>query len=976
MVEPRVVVDSLSSLAELLKPLGSRRVLVVCGPSRRAVAAATAALEGFALSVFDEARRHVPSRVVEAARERAQAHEADTVVSLGGGAATGLAKMLRRELGLRFVAVPTTYAGSERTSLYAVTEGGDKVTGRDEAVLPDVVLYDVALTREMPLELTVTSLLNALAHPLSVLSTGEAAPEVAQRAQAAAQRALRATERLVRHPRDERARVEALAASGDCARILEQGKPGLQHRLVHRVGARFDVDHASLHAALLPHTVRLARSQRPEAHRHLLAALGLADLEGELFDLLIAAGAPTSLRALAISLEELEGSLADESDAPRELLRAAHAGRRPSRFVLREDWGLRRPISAWGPPPSEARRIVVALHGRGGNADSMLRHCLAATGDDPAIAVLSLQAPDDSWYGERHTASRSALGAELEISLGEVLLVLSRLSEMAPKTPLALFGFSQGACLALEVLARRGEKLDALVALSGSGIGGKPEPPRFGSGVAGTRVLLGASEGDPWLDPEEIALTAEQLRAAGCSVTLDMVPGATHGTHDRHRYLARPLLRGAPARGTHGGFRAVVETEDLPGALPIGRNSPRHPAYGLFAEQVNATGFVAERAHNVRSWLYRIRPSAQHSAFEPLAHPTFTDRLEEAPEINLAAYAPLPIPEAPTDFVDGLVTLGGAGSARLRRGYRVHLYAANRNMEDRCFCNADGELLILPQLGSLTLLTECGILEVAPGSLAVVPRGLRFSVLLGEPRARGYVAEVYGRGFELPDRGLAGANGLSETRDFRAPSAWHENRLVVGYRVTHKLGGALHEARQNHSPYDVVAWHGNLAPYTYDLGCFSPITNALFDHPDPSILTVLSAPLDERGSHCVDLVAFVPRWDVAEDTFRPPYFHRNATTELNGVIRNGGSPNPRFAPGVVFLTPNLTPHAVSAEAAARFSALPDEEASRPSRYPDDTLWFQFESALPFCLTPWAKHAPQRDRGWPATWGVHRTRFPG
>lgn len=975
MREPRVVQQSLTSLPSLLEALGSRRVLVLCGPSRRWVSEVESALSGYPCVVFDGARRHVPEEVVEAAAQAAERHRADTLVSVGGGSATGLGKALKLRTPLRFVCIPTTYAGSEYTNLYGITSGGGKMTGRDDVVLPDVILHDERLTSSMPLQLTVTSLFNALSHPLGVLEGGDLAPDLERDALHAASQVYGAVEVLVRHPDQTAARARAASGAGLAASVLARGTPGLHHRLAHVLGGRFDIEHSTLHAALLPHTVRQLRLNRPSAFDRVREAIGVHDLEAALFDILTRAGAPTSLRALELSDAQLTQLLASEQQLPRELLWDAFHGRWPSRAVRREDWGLRHTVACWGPPPDEARRVIVALHGRGSNADAMVRRCLELSGNDPGLAIIAPQAPNCSWYGPRHVEPRQVLGAELETSLNEGLQLLHALAERAPDAPVVLVGFSQGACLALEVFARSERALAALVALSGSGIGGTAEPVPFDVRVAGTPVLMGASVGDPWLSADEVAYTARQLSELGCRVQLEMVPGDVHTFHDRHRWLARPLLRGRPTPETHPGLRVVVETESLPGALPRVQNSPRRVPYGLYAEQLNATGFVAERGHNLRSWLYRVRPSAQHTSFERLEHPTLRADWEPEPEINLAGLRPLPFPEAATDFVDGLVTVGGAGSPLLRRGYAVHVYAANRNMHDRCFCNADGELLILPQHGALTLLSECGVLDVEPGWLALVPRGLRFSVLLKDSLARGYVAEVYGRAFELPDRGPIGANGLTESRHFRAPSAWHEDRLAVGYHVVHKLGGALFQARQDYSPYDVVAWHGNLSPVVYDLASFSPVGNTRFDHGDPSGLTVLSAPLDERGSNCLDLVAFVPRWDPSEATFRPPYFHRNATTEINGVLRSSGSSSD-FEPGCLFLTPSLTPHGVRSSAVEGALSLSDAVADVPARGPDDSLWFQLESALPFCFTPWAKQAPCRRQDWPTIWGTYRHHFEG
>ncbi len=970
---PRVVAEPLSSLSNILTDLGSKRVLVVTGPSRRGVAEVGEHLSFLPLRVFDQARRHVPQATVDEALAVLDEHEADTVVSLGGGSTTGLAKALRLQREFHFVAVPTTYAGSEFTNIYGITDGGNKVTGRDDKVRPDVVLQATELTLTMPRRTTVTSLLNALAHPISVLSTGDADAELAEAALKAARKGYACAEALVRWPEHVEPRAEAMSATRAAALVLQAGKPGLHHRLAHLLGGRFDLDHSALHAVLLPHTVRHLRLSEAATHRRLCDAIGVVDLEAGVFDLLARAEAPTSLRALEVNHDEFAKLISEHSELPASVMHGAYLGRRPSREVRRQDWQLRHEVALWGPELARAGRVIVALHGRGSNADAMVRRTLELTGNDPEVAIVAAQAPNCSWYSKRHTESRESLGEELQSSLKEACAVLGRVRAEAPNTPIVLLGFSQGACLAFEVVATAEQVPAALVALSGSGVGGLDEAPCFDESLAGLPVLMGASVGDPWLQEDAVRQTAQQLEAVGCSVQLVMIPGDVHTFHERHRLLARPLLTGRPAPPHSGGFSSTRESEVLAGALPRHQNSPRHVAYGLYAEQMNTSGFVADRHHNTRAWLYRVRPSAQHTQFEPLTHPSFVADFEARPEINLVGYAPLAVPADALDFIDGMATIGGAGSAESRRGYAIHTYVANRNMHDRSFCNVDGDLLIVPQLGSLTLQTEFGVLDVVPGHVAVVPRGVRFSVHLHQGPCRGYVAESYGRAFELPDRGPAGANSLTESRHFRSPAAWYEDRLAVGYRITHKLGGALFEARQDYSPYDVAAWHGNLAPMVYDLSDFSPLGNARFDHADPSLLTVLSAPMDERGANTLDFVVFVPRWDATEGTFRPPYFHRNVTTEFNGIIKNPVSDS-MFTPGGYFLTPSMTPHGIRASAVERTLAQSDERANEPARGSDASVWFQFETTLPFSFTSWGKSSPNRLSSWASRWGSHRTHF--
>jgi homogentisate 1,2-dioxygenase len=347
------------------------------------------------------------------------------------------------------------------------------------------------------------------------------------------------------------------------------------------------------------------------------------------------------------------------------------------------------------------------------------------------------------------------------------------------------------------------------------------------------------------------------------------------------------------------GFANLHTTEAIPGALPIGRNSPQKVPFGLYAEQLSGTAFTAPRNANRFSWLYRMRPMANHAPFRPYAGAPLlrSGPFDEAPASpNRLRWDPLPIPADSVDFVDGLVTYAGNGDVGAATGLGIHHYAANRSMVGRVFFSADGELLILPQQGNMRIVTEMGVLEVAPLSIALIPRGVRFRVELEGP-SRGYVCENYGALFRLPDLGPIGANGLANPRDFETPVAWFEDRDEPT-EVIQKFQGRLWTTTQGHSPLDVVAWHGNLAPCRYDLTRFNAINTVSFDHPDPSIFTVLTSPTNTPGTANCDFVIFPPRWMVAEDTFRPPWFHRNVMSEYMGLItgvydaKEGG-----FAPG-------------------------------------------------------------------------------
>ena len=966
---------TLDDLPELIREAGVNKVLLVTGPSARHVELVRHLLAPIELELFAGARRHVPEDVVAEAGRVLDASGAGVIVALGGGSAIGLGKALVASRALPFIALPTTYAGSERTSLFGTTKDGKKTTGRDPKVRPLHVIYDARLTADMPKSLTVTSLLNALAHPLGALASNALADETRARALRAVTLVFGALSLLLDNPTFARARAQAQRGAALAADVLEGAKLGTHHALAHRLGGACDLEHGALHSVLLPHSVQRMRDETPELLAGIEAELHVLDFEALLFDVLVRAGVPTSLKALGVSLAALEQVLKATAEPDRALLRAAFHGRRPSRAFRVEDFGLPELVALTGPPLKDARRVVVALHGRGATAESVIRRVLEIAGSDPTLAVVAPQATELAWYAAKYTSPRSEIGPALVNALEQAGTALERvLAECAPER-VCLFGFSQGACLALELFARGGRELSALVALSGALIGPPEEQPQLASGNHGTRVLLGGALEDPYLSPGTVESTARAFSEAGYRVTLEMAPGTTHTFHGRQRILARELVTGRSAPAALAGFGNVHASEALPGALPQTQNTPRHGAYGLYPELVSGTPFTATRAENSRTWLYRVRPAAQQGELTPLAHATFTSEFERLPPVaNLTAFAPLPLPSAPTDFVDGLFTVGGAGSARLRRGYGVHLYAANRNMEDRAFYDADGELLLLPELGALTLVTELGVLDVKPGELALVPRGVRFTVLLKGAEARGYVAEVFGRRFSLPERGPLGSNGLADARHFRAPAAWPEDRLAPGYRVTAKLGDALYQATQDYSPYDVFAWHGNHSPYVYDLSLFTPAGYTRVDHPDPSIHTVLSAPMDEQGSHSLDLVVFPPRWDATEHSFRLPYFHRNATTEINGIVREVTTEDAMFVPGMVFLTPSMTPHAPTAAGVERHLAESAAHADRPHRYADHALWFQFETALPLSLTPWALAASQRHADWHARWGAYRSRF--
>jgi homogentisate 1,2-dioxygenase len=968
--------QGLPRLAERLAELGARRVLVISTPSRRFVDRVLEGLQRFDPVVFDAGRVHVPREVVEAAT--AALGPADTVVTVGGGSAIGVGKALKLAHPIRFAAIPTTYAGSEMTCIWGITQGTDKVTGRDPRVRPDVVLYDVTLSATLPIKVTVQSLMNALAHPIGALSTGSLAGEDRQRALRTAAALVRAMEELLLDPTDLTAREAALRAASAAGAAIDRGKGGAQHATAHYLGGALALDHASIHSVLLPQSIAQLGQSQAALVAELERAIDCRALAPHLHDLLVRAGAPTSLDALGVDPSATRRLIEARPDLPGRMILDAQHGLRPTgaHLVLGEPSDA--PAVLGGPPPERARRLVLALHGRGAEAGGIVRRTLEMTGHHPGTSVIGLQSGSNRWYGVRYNQAGAGADPDVLAALARVHGALVALHRSVRPELITLAGFSQGACLALEYAARQGKGtgmpagLAAVLAPCGARIGPPAEWAPASHRLAGLPVLLGAGDRDAWVAGEDIAATAAWFRAAGATVELVNHPGERHDISFRQRLRARPLLLGEPAPPGSGGWGNTLESEALAGALPARQNSPRRPPFGLYAEQVNGTGFTTRRGENRRTWCYRIRPTSQRRSFTPLAHPGFGAGFAgRPPAIDLTGFAPLPEPGTARDFLDGMHTVAGAGSPALRRGCAIHLYCANRDMEGRAFYDADGDLLLMPELGALTVMTELGPLEVAPGQIALLPRGLTFSVFLAGPIGRGYLAEAYGRPFQLPERGPLGANGLTDARHFRAPSAWYEDRLAPGFSIVAKLGGQLHQASQDHSPFDVVAWHGNHLPFVYDLADFSPVGSVAFDHPDPSIFTVLSAPLDEPGTNTLDLIVFAPRWDVSRGTFRPPYFHRNAVTEVNGIIRESAPPGIPFQPGCCFITPSFTGHGPSAETVARVRALDDAAADQP-RPPGQGLWFQLESALPLSLTPWAE--ANRLESWPARWGSHRSYF--
>ncbi|HWV51785.1 homogentisate 1,2-dioxygenase [Pseudorhodoplanes sp.] len=438
--------------------------------------------------------------------------------------------------------------------------------------------------------------------------------------------------------------------------------------------------------------------------------------------------------------------------------------------------------------------------------------------------------------------------------------------------------------------------------------------------------------------------------------------------------MSRDTIASGPTpAGYMSGFGNSFETEALPGALPVGRNSPQKVNYGLYAEQLSGSPFTAPQASNQRSWLYRVRPTVRHTGrfvrIDRGVLRTAPEREDATQPLGQRRWGPTPLPDDKRTFVSGLFTATTAGDAESMAGMAAHVLLVTQSMTHEHFFNADGEMLVVAEQGRLRFRTEFGVIDIEPGEICVIPRGVVFRVELIDGPARGYVCENYGGAFTLPDRGPIGANCLANPRDFLAPVAAYEDREEPCMLIV-KWGGDLHQTEMPHSPLDVVAWHGNYYPYKYDLRRFSPVGAIAFDHPDPSIFTVMTSPSETAGTANVDFVIFPERWAVAENTFRPPWYHRNIMSEFMGLVYGVYDAKPEgFVPGGFSLHNTMLPHGPDADAF--------EHASNVELKPvklTNTLAFMFETRFRQRVTAWAEGLPTQQRDYIDCWSGLRKMF--
>jgi len=406
------------------------------------------------------------------------------------------------------------------------------------------------------------------------------------------------------------------------------------------------------------------------------------------------------------------------------------------------------------------------------------------------------------------------------------------------------------------------------------------------------------------------------------------------------------------------GFGNEFATEDprTPNSLPEGQNTPQKCAYGLYAEQLSGTAFTAPRESNKRSWLYRILPSVKHMPFTKIDSGLLTnnwDEVEQTP--NQLRWHPFDVETKEHDFIQGMKTICGAGEPKIRHGIAIYVFTCNTSMTDRAFYNSDGDFLIVPQQGSLKIRTEFGRMLVEPNEICVIQQGIRFAVDVDSP-SRGYVLEVFDNHFAIPSLGPIGANGLANPRDFLTPTAWYEHKKEIEFRVVTKYQGKLFESIQDHSCFDVAAWHGNYAPYKYNLSNFMAVNTVTFDHADPSIFTVLTCPSLKPGTAIADFVIFPPRWSVSEHTFRPPYYHRNCMSEFMGLIKGSYEAKEEgFRPGGASLHSMMTPHGPDYDCYKGAS----EAELKPAKIAVGTMSFMFESCMGLAVSKWASETCQK-----------------
>lgn len=707
--------------------------------------------------ILTEVVEHVPSELVDTVLPVIDEHGVDIIVAIGGGSAIGLAKALCLRSGCKYVAIPTTYSGSEMTDIVGITEGGKKVTARDPKLKAKAVLYDADLSESLPAPVSITSAFNAMAHAVEALWSREADPITRLTAQEAIRVLAEALPGLPETESVPEARAvvrdQLLYGAHLCGIALQKSKMGLHHKLAHVLGGSFNLPHAKVHTILLPFSVYFNREHAPDAMAKLQQALGADDAAAALFDLIRKLGAPYALRQLAFTPKDIDTAtelIADparlalysnprpiEADAVADLLLDAFHGRRPTSDAIRsmdfldEANGAHAAVSTTlrGCSLETASAVVVCIQGRYSSADRMIQMVQDALGSfwrSDRLAFVAPQAVESTWYPGAFTKPLDENEPRLSSALSVVGSVLSKVQQTVPASQIVLVGFSQGACLALSYVAKFGAGgIAAMLAFSGGLCGSDEELATcYGGDVAGLRVYMGCAKEDGHVSADRLNKTAEQLQAMGAEVEEMYFEGSEHKIFpDEARALRstlEPLVTnpvGADLFEYLYGLGSPFTSEARPGAVPIKQNSPRSVPYGLYAEMLNGSSFVAPRHENFRAWFYRIHPSvAGHTEFKTVTtNPRFTSDFSSftlTPEPMRWKAAPAAADAdgaAPKkDFVDGIWTIAGSGSPLQRCGMAIHGFACNASMEDRSFYNADGCMCVVLNRGELIVTTEYG----------------------------------------------------------------------------------------------------------------------------------------------------------------------------------------------------------------------------------------------------------------------------
>lgn len=998
-------------------PPGST-IAITCGSSERArkeAAALVKALSAYTCITIASAVEHTPESSVKEALSEVQKKGVKGLVALGGGSAVGLAKSVALRLVLPFACIPTTYSGSEMTNIVGVTNNGVKTTSRDENGRARLVVYDPSFLTGLPRTVAVQSAFNAMAHAVEALWSAEAAPPTKLLAVQGVRSIVSGLRKLSSAPLID-ACTELLYGSFLCGSVLNSATMGMHHKMAHILGGSFDLPHAGVHTVLLPHSIFFHRHAVPDAIAQIQQAVGGGEVWEVLWDLQRALGVPTSLRELGFKLTDLEGcasqAVAQASKGaykyPRDIeltsitvyLEAAHHGRKPSSRVCHSPVsgtgvhaGL--PLASLGAPLTQAHMVVVCLMGRYSSAERIMAQFEACCGiqhGSSKIAVLAPQAADSQWYPETFLSERKMNEPQYSSALSVVDSCVDLAARHVGASKVWLFGFSQGACLALSYAATTQRTLGGVIGVSGGLLGAEAELaglyPLPRTTLKHVPVVMACAESDAHVPRKRVEASAELMRQLGAPVDLTIYPGSEHKIFPQTENKIRCILAKLLAEETNGtkdpytylaGYMGVLQSEALPDAVPKTQRIPREVKYNLIPECITGSSFTAPRTANLSTWLYRIHPTVgSHGAFERLAGETQIRADFCCPG---QSFTPEPVRWFKTldcenaksqDFVEGLVTLAGTGNPAGLKGMAIHTYSCNKDMVNRAFYSADGDFLIVPEEGSLDIQTEFGRLLVGPGEVFILPRGLKITISLPSGHARGFAAELFEVGhFQLPNLGPLGSYGLADPRHFQVPTAAYEDRACPDYQLISKFQGELFMAKLQYSPYDVVGWSGRYHPCKYNLENFMAFGSVTWDHGDPSLHTVLNSPLDPAtGASACDFVCFRPRWDAVSHTFRPPYWHRNLATEFNAIIKMA-TPYSGFNKGVHWLTPSMTGHGIAAASFNGFMNAPPSDD--PHFISQDSIWIMFETAYPLILTDAGLNSPHRDTSYRAFWaGIPRT----